>query len=154
MSGLRIRPGEEADVEAVAEIVARAYEGYVEEVGGRPGPMDADYSEAVRERKLFVAEDESGVAGLIVLALEGGHLEIENVAVEPRRQGAGVGRALLAFAEAQARDRGVEELRLFTHVVMLRNQRIYTRLGYVEVERRRDNGFERVFYAKRLPPGP
>ena len=34
---------------------------------------------------------------------------------------------------------------------MLRNQRIYTRLGYTEVERRSDNGFERVFYVKRLP---
>ena len=154
MSGLRIRPGVEADVVAVAEVVERAYEGYVEEVGGRPAPMDADYSEAARKRTLFVAEDESGIAGLIVLALEGGHLEIENVAVEPRCQGAGVGRALLAFAEAQARDRGVEELRLFTHVVMVRNQRIYIRLGYVEIERRSDNGFERVFYAKRLPPAP
>ena len=150
MSDLRIRPGEEADVATVAEIVERAYEGYVEEVGGRPAPMDADYSEAVRARTLFVAEDGSGIAGLIVLALDGDHLEVENVAVDPRRQGEGIGRALLAFAEEEARFRGVGELRLFTHVVMLRNQRIYTRLGYTEVERRSDNGFERVFYSKRL----
>ena len=72
MGAVRIRPGEEADVAAVAEIVERAYEGYVEEVGGRPAPMDADYSEAVRARTLFVAEDGSGIAGLIVLALDGG----------------------------------------------------------------------------------
>ena len=151
MGAVRIRPGEEADVAAAAEIVERAYEGYVEGVGGRPAPMDADYSEAVRAGTLFVAEDGAGIAGLIVLALDGGHLEVENVAVDPRRQGEGVGRALLAFAEEEARSRGVGELRLFTHVVMLRNQRIYTRLGYTEVERRNDNGFERVFYVKRLP---
>ena len=150
MTDLRIRPGEEADVAIAAEIVERAYEGYVEEVGGRPAPMDAEYSEAVRAQTLFVAEDGSGIAGLIVLGLEFG-FEVENVAVDPRRQGEGVGRALLAFAEEEARSRGVGELRLFTHVVMLRNQRIYTRLGYTEVERRNDNGFERVFYVKRLP---
>ena len=34
---------------------------------------------------------------------------------------------------------------------MLRNQRIYAQLGYTEVERRSDNGFERVFYSKHLP---
>ena len=34
---------------------------------------------------------------------------------------------------------------------MTRNQRIYGLLGYVEDERRTDNGFERVFYSKRLP---
>ena len=154
MSDLRIRPGEQADVAVVAEIVERAYEGYVEEVGGRPAPMDADHSEAVRAGTLFVAEDGSGIAGVIVLVRGGGHLEIENVAVDPRRQGSGVGRALLGFAETEARAGGIDELRLYTHVVMLRNQRIYTRLGYAEVERRSENGFERVFYSKRLPRAP
>jgi ribosomal protein S18 acetylase RimI-like enzyme len=148
---LRIRPGEIADAAAVAELVERAYEGYVEEVGARPAPMDADYSEAVRDGTLFVAEDGDGIAGAIVLDLESDHLEIENVAVAPARQGDGIGRALLAFAEDHARERGVGELRLFTHVVMTRNQRIYGLLGYTEVERRTDHGFERIFYSKRLP---
>jgi ribosomal protein S18 acetylase RimI-like enzyme len=148
---LRIRPGELADVDFVAELVERAYEGYVEEIGGRPAPMDADYAAAVRDGTLFVAEDGGEVAGAIVLVDEGEHLEIENVAVAPSRQGGGIGRALLAFAEEQARERGVAELRLFTHVVMTRNQRIYGLLGYTEIERRTDHGFERVFYSKRLP---
>jgi ribosomal protein S18 acetylase RimI-like enzyme len=148
---VRIRPGEMADVAAVAELVERAYEGYVGEIGVRPAPMDADYAATVREGTLFVAEDGGALAGAIVLVPEGDHVEIENVAVAPARQGAGVGRALLAFAEDQARQRGVAELRLFTHVLMTRNQRIYGLLGYTEVERRSDNGFERVFYSKRLP---
>ncbi len=147
----RTRPGEMADVAAVAALVERAYEGYVEEIGGRPAPMDADYAEAVRAGTLFVAEDGDEIAGAIVLVLEGDHLEIENVAVAPDRQGEGIGRALLAFAEEQARARGVGELRLFTHVLMTRNQGIYGLLGYTEVERRTDHGFERVFYSKRLP---
>ena len=63
--------------------------------------MDADYAETVREGTLFVAEDDGGIAGAIVLVPEGDHLEVENVAVEPGRQGGGIGRALLAFAEEQ-----------------------------------------------------
>jgi ribosomal protein S18 acetylase RimI-like enzyme len=148
---LRIRPGATADVKVVAELVERAYEGYVEEIGVRPAPMDADYGRTVREGTLFVAEDGGAVAGAIVLVDEGDHLEIENVAVAPARQGRGVGRALLAFAEDHARERGLGEIRLFTHVLMTRNQRIYGLLGYSEVERRTDNGFERVFYSKRVP---
>jgi ribosomal protein S18 acetylase RimI-like enzyme len=147
----RIRPGTEGDVEAVAEIVERAYEGYVKEIGGRPAPMDADYGKTVREGTLFVAEIEGAVAGAIVLVPEGEHLKVDNVAVEPGRQGGGIGRALLAFAEERARALGLDELRLFTHVMMTRNQRIYGLLGYTEVERRSENGFERVFYSRRLP---
>jgi ribosomal protein S18 acetylase RimI-like enzyme len=151
---LRIRPGEPADAAIVAGLVERAYAGYVEEIGGRPAPMDADYSETVREGTLFVAEDDEGIAGAIVLVPAVDHLAVDNVAVEPARQGAGVGRALLAFAEDHARDRGLGELRLFTHVLMVRNQRIYRRLGYGEDERRTDNGFERVFLSKRVAPAP
>lgn len=147
----RIRRGEPGDVAVVTELVERAYEGYVEEIGVRPAPMDADYSETVREGTLFVAEDDGAIGGAIVLVLEGDHLVVENVAVEPRRQGAGLGRALLAFAEERARELGVSELRLFTHVLMTRNQWIYGLLGYTEDERRADDGFERVFYSKRLP---
>jgi ribosomal protein S18 acetylase RimI-like enzyme len=148
--GVAIRPGVEGDEAAAAAIVERAYGGYVEEIGARPAPMDADYREAARAGTLFVAEDGPGIAGLIVLVEEPDHLEIENVAVAPERQGRGTGRTLLAFAESEARRRGLAEIRLFTHVVMVRNQRIYTRLGYTETERRADNGFERIFYSKRL----
>ena len=147
----RIRRGEPEDAAIVAELVERAYEGYVDEIGARPAPMDADYDETVSEGTLFVAEDRGTVAGAIVLVAEVDHLVIENVAVDPRRQGAGLGRALLAFAEERARELGLTELRLFTHVLMTRNQRIYGLLGYAEDERRADDGFERVFYSKRLP---
>ena len=55
------------------------------------------------------------------------------------------------FAEEEARSRGVGELRLFFFFNDTATTEIYTRLGYTEVERRSDNGFERVFYSKRLP---
>jgi ribosomal protein S18 acetylase RimI-like enzyme len=149
-TGVAIRPGGEDDVAAVTEIVDRAYEGYIEDLGTRPRPMDADHAAAARAGTLFVAEDGDGIVGLIVLVEEPGYLEIENVAVAPASQGRGTGRTLLGFAESEARRRGLSEVRLYTNVVMARNQRIYTRFGYVETGRRIENGFERLFYAKRL----
>jgi hypothetical protein len=37
-------------------------------------------------------------------------------------------------------------------VVMTESQRLYEHLGYVEVARRSEHGFERVFYEKLLIP--
>jgi ribosomal protein S18 acetylase RimI-like enzyme len=133
------------------ELVQRAYGHYVERIGMRPGPMDDDYEAAVRGRRAWVADVEGEVAGVLVLEAHEDHLLVENVAVEPGRQGQGIGRALLAFAEQHAANLGLPELRLYTHEKMTENQALYARLGYQEDERRRtEHGFDRVFMSKRL----
>jgi len=130
--------------------VQRAYDHYVPRIGLRPAPMDADYEAIVRAGRAWVAETEGAVAGVLVLEALEDHLLIENVAVDPHLQGRGVGRALLAFAEARAAELGLPELRLYTHVKMTENQALYARLGYREVERRAEKGFARVFMSKRI----
>jgi len=130
--------------------VQRAYGHYVERIGMRPGPMDADYEAVARGGDAWVADEGGEIAGLLVLEAHGDHLLIENVAVEPARQGQGIGRALLAFAEERAAELGLGELRLYTHIKMTENQALYARLGYREDERRCEQGFARVFMSKRL----
>ncbi len=147
----RIRPAAAADVAAITALVDRAYGVYVERIGGPPGPMHHDYAEKVRRCDTFVYDDE-GVAGLLVLTDEAGHLMLENVAVDPSRQGEGIGRALLDFTEDRAREAGRDEVRLFTHVKMTENQAIYRGRGYREFERRQGPGFELVFFSKSLRP--
>jgi ribosomal protein S18 acetylase RimI-like enzyme len=132
------------------DLVQRAYGHYVERIGMRPGPMDADYDAAVRDGHAWVADDDGEIAGLLVLEERSDHLLIENVAVEPSRQHQGIGRALLAFAEQRAAELELGELRLYTHVKMAENQALYARLGYREDERRSEQGFARVFMSKRL----
>jgi GNAT superfamily N-acetyltransferase len=170
---MRIRAAEPDDVEAIADIVERAYGVYVERIGTRPRPMDDDYGEQVRRGLVHVAEDGAEVVGLIVLIEgEGRHsgrtssryaasnttsmasqvLVIENVAVDPARQGEGIGRRLLDFAEEMARHAGIDTVALYTHEKMSENLALYARLGYEEDERRRENGFSRVFLSKRLAP--
>lgn len=144
-----VRRAEPAEAPVLHEIVERAYAVYIERVGRRPAPMDDDYDAKVRRGEVFVADD-GGVAGLIVLVGRADHLLVENVAVDPDRQGAGVGRTLLAYAERHAAERGLCELRLYTNEAMTENLGFYPRLGYREVGRRVEDGFRRVYYSKRL----
>jgi ribosomal protein S18 acetylase RimI-like enzyme len=145
----RIRRAGLADLPVVSGIVDRAYGVYVERIGMRPGPMDADYRGAIERELVWVAEEEA-VLGLIILVENPDHLLIENVAVDPARQGEGVGRALMDFAEDSARAAGLDVIRLYTHEKMSENLALYARLGYREFERRDEGGFDRVFLAKGL----
>ena len=151
---MRIRAAEPDDVEAIAAIVERAYGVYIERIGMRPGPMDDDYAEQVRRGLVHVAEngrgnageeDGAGIVGLIVLIEGEGRLVIENVAVDPARQGEGIGRRLLEFAEETACGAGFGTVALYTHEKMTENIALYARLGYEEDERRRVTAFGREF---------
>jgi len=145
-----LRPAIAADVPALRDLAERAYGVYVERIGRRPAPMNDDYGEKLRIAEVFVADDGGGVVGLIVLIPAADHVLIENVAVDPARQGAGIGRALLNLAEAYAGERGIDELRLYTNVTMVENIRLYTRLGYRETGRETTAAFRRVNFSKRL----
>jgi ribosomal protein S18 acetylase RimI-like enzyme len=150
-----IRLAQPEDVAAVGALVHAAYVHYVARIGAEPGPMRADYAALIAHAQVYVlivgADAQS--AGVLVLHYEPEVLWIENVAVDPRYQHHGLGRQLLAFAEDQARAAGSRELRLYTHELMVENIRLYQRLGYVEFDRRLDNGFRRVFMRKELQSG-
>jgi GNAT superfamily N-acetyltransferase len=65
-------------------------------------------------------------------------------------RGQGIGKALIQFCEAQARRLGLVSVRLYTNAKMTDNLSIYPRLGYIEVERRSEDGFDRVYFEKHL----
>jgi GNAT superfamily N-acetyltransferase len=88
--------------------------------------------------------------GLICLIPDEDGLLIENVAVHPEAQGTGLGRALMTFAEDEARRLGLDRLQLYTNEVMTENVAIYTHLGYREVGRHAEDGYRRVFMEKVL----
>lgn len=148
---MRFRRADESDIGDLAGIAEEAYAVYLPCLGGvRPEPMDADYVLAVREREVWVAVTDDEAAGFVVLVAQADHLLLENVAVRPGSQGRGVGRSLLTLAEERAGDLGVGEVRLYTNAVMIENQRLDRSLGYVETGRRKQSGFDRVFFAKVL----
>jgi N-acetylglutamate synthase-like GNAT family acetyltransferase len=148
-----LRDATPADREAIERLVEAAYGMYVERIGRRPAPMDADYAGLIGAGRVTVAERDGDVMGAIVLLPMADHLLVENVAVDPAAQRAGIGRRLMAHAEDEARALGLSELRLYTNEHMVENMAWYPRLGYRETERRSESGFARVFFAKRLGPG-
>jgi ribosomal protein S18 acetylase RimI-like enzyme len=148
---VHLRRATAEDADFLRELARTAYAHYVERVGREPGPMVDDYDARVAEDECWVASTEpADDVGYLVLRVEPDHLLLDNVAVDPRHQGHGIGRQLLAFAEERARAHGRDEIRLYTHVTMVENIALYTRLGYVETHRERENSFLRVFMAKRL----
>ena len=150
----RIRPATAEDVPLVTQIVEQAYRPHIRRMGKSPGPMLDDYAVRVAESVVWVIEEGGSVDGIIVLVPKPDHLLLDNVAVSPQRQGAGSGRKLLAFAEAEAIKRGFSEIRLYTHVKMVENQCLYASIGYQQTEIRVEQGFERVFMRKRLLDDP
>ena len=151
--GETIRPAALADIPAIRALVEAAYALYVPRIGRRPAPMDADYAAHVADGEAFVLEDGGALAGLVVWRAEPDHGFVDNIAVDPARQGRGVGRLLLAFVEREAAARGLPELRLYTHAKMTENLALYPRLGWTEFDRRVEDGFDRVFFRKRVARG-
>jgi N-acetylglutamate synthase-like GNAT family acetyltransferase len=113
MDGPRIRAATAGDVPAVTAIVDQAYRHYIARMGKLPGPMLDDYAARVLEGAVWVLEEGATVAGIIVLLPATDYLLLDNIAVSPARQGSGLGRRLLAFAEAEALRCGYAEIRLY-----------------------------------------
>jgi ribosomal protein S18 acetylase RimI-like enzyme len=150
MEEIRIRAATAADVPAIVDIVDRAYRHYIVRIGKPPGPMLDDYLARVSEDLVWVLQDGPAIAGILVLLTAPEYLLLDNIAIAPERQGRGMGRRLLAFAESEALRRGYREIRLYTHQTMIENQRLYASIGYEETGRGSEAGYDRVFMRKPL----
>lgn len=145
-----IRAAVASDAATVRRIVQAAYTPYIARIGRPPGPMLDDYPSRIAAGQTWVAEDGGRVVGVLVLEERADGLLLDNVAVDLGWQGRGIGRALIGFAEAKARKLGWREIRLYTHALMTENQALYHRLGFREVFRVVEKGFDRVYMAKPL----
>lgn len=150
-ASIRLRRAVSGDAAAIADCVARAYGPWVPRIGRKPWPMLQDYAAVVRDESVTVAEAADRVVGVLVLSRTAEGLLIENVAVDPSWQGQGVGRVLLRYAEQEARRLACSNVYLYTNELMVENIALYARYGYVEYERREEEGFRRVFMRKVIP---
>src|SRR5688572_6054489 len=139
-----------ADVPKVTALVNAAYGHYVERIGMVPRPMTDDYAEVIKNYQVTVAESQQTIVGVIVLTVTEEGFLIDNVAVDPAYRGKGLGKILLAFAEAEARRAGFDSLYLYTHEKMTENIALYARIGYVEYDRRSQGEFALVYMRKQL----
>jgi ribosomal protein S18 acetylase RimI-like enzyme len=144
------RPATRADVSKVAALVNAAYGHYVERIGMVPRPMTDDYAEVIANERVTVADSHGTIVGVIVLTVDDEGFLIDNVAVDPSYRGMGLGRSLLEYAEGEARRTGFDSIHLYTHEKMTENLALYSRIGYVEYDRRSHGEFSLVYMRKHL----
>lgn len=150
--GTLILRAQTPDIPPIQRITTAAYTKYITRIGKPPAPMTANYTTLLTTHDVFVLRpsEHDLLVGSIVLRAEGSKMHVNNLVVDPDAQGRGYGRILLNCAEDWARMKGCEEMALFTNVKMFENFGLYAKMGYEEVERRTENGFERVYFRKRL----
>ncbi|EED23307.1 conserved hypothetical protein [Talaromyces stipitatus ATCC 10500] len=137
------------DVFHIKFMVDAAFSKYIDRIGKPPAPMTADYSHIVSTQNAFVLLDcnvvdrSKRIIGFIALSQQSecdlkanaDSVNIDILVVDASAQGRGYGRALLNHAENEARRNGIWAVRM----------------GFVEVGRRTEKGFDRVFFRKDLP---
>jgi ribosomal protein S18 acetylase RimI-like enzyme len=143
-----MRPALPTEADVVRALVRAAYAHYVPRLGREPGPMGDDYARRITEDQVWVLVEQGELVGVVVLTERPESFLLQNVTVAPSAQGKGYGRRLITFAENEARLRGFAEVQLYTHVLMVENIALYQHLGFREIGRIHENGFDRVYMAK------
>lgn len=111
--------------------------------------MVADFAASVRDGHTSVALGPDGsVCGFAVFYPRGDHIHLENVAVAPAFQGHGIGKLLMSHCEQSALALGCGAIELYTNEKMTENLKLYPALGYAEIGRRQEDGFNRVYFRK------
>jgi GNAT superfamily N-acetyltransferase len=145
-----IRPATARDLPAVVALFALPGEGNeADRTPSAPGdgetaPLDPRYEAALArmagdpDNGLFVAEVDGAVVGTFQrtliqhVAYHGGTVsQIENVMVDPRVRGQGVGASMMRWAIDEARRRGCYRIQLTSNKARTRAHRFYERLGFV-----------------------
>lgn len=140
-----IRPFDDADAAAVREVfirvnqnlapdhMAEAFDAYVIRSLREEIDRITDYYKS-RDGSFFVVEQTTGFIGFYGLESAGPDaMELRRMYVDPSHQGSGIGRTLLAHAEAQARQRGKARLILSTSELQVAALSLYRASGYREL---------------------
>jgi GNAT superfamily N-acetyltransferase len=131
-----IRPAHASDAAAIAALSAQlGYPSTQAEILRRMAELGAQGRTAV-----LVAATDGVIAGWVAvredLVLESGTFaEIAGLVVDEGHRGRRIGEALVAAAEAWARERGHVRMRVRSNVVRERAHRFYERLGYTITKR-------------------
>ena len=129
-----LRAATDADVPAVAGLIAAAFEVYRHSL--EPPSSSLDKTPAAVRRELetataLVAIEAETLVGCVFYAPKEDHVYLSRLAVLPEYQGRGIARALLSAVEDETLDLGAEKIRLQVRLVQKRNRALYGSLGYV-----------------------
>ncbi|SHG38963.1 N-acetylglutamate synthase, GNAT family [Kaistia soli DSM 19436] len=152
-----LRQAAASDRDALVAMQRAAYEPNRTIIGGTPTPLSWDYDAVLDEWEVWLAEDEAGLCGALILEARPDELYIQSVAVAPAAKGRGVGNRLLAYDERRALQTSRDRLTLTANALMTFNIDWYGRKGFVvyEIEmigQRRRVHMAKALHASALPP--
>lgn len=107
--------------------------------------MAADYDEDVAAQRVVVIDVGGSVIGYMVAWPEPDAYFIDNIGVEPKAQGKGLGRRLIEHAATDAHRLGLPALRLYTNAAMVENLSMYAYLGFIATHCTVEKGFNRIY---------
>lgn len=154
-----IRQGRPAEAPRLAALLRAAFHDYLIGIGRTPPGEHSWLDGALSAGRVHVAEEAARPLGLLSVTHDAGaaRLTVDHLAVDPAAQGQGVGRALLAHAEAMARAAACREIRLHTVAQYDHLVQFYARAGFAVVHRgprpKGDDGFDRAFLRKTIRTG-
>ncbi|KAJ5817500.1 hypothetical protein N7447_007508 [Penicillium robsamsonii] len=140
------------EIPAIKAMIDSAYSKYIERIGKQPAPMTQDWDEVILTHEVLILRDNERIVGSITFRedKQTNSLKIDNVVVDPKVQSRGYGSYMIQYAEMEGQKQGMSSVRLFTNVKMFENLGYYPKLGFTETERRVEDGFERVYFCKKL----
>lgn len=146
-----IRTANINDLPAIQNCAEEAFAPYIASIGRKPAPMTDDFASLIEKSWLFVAVAvDGGLQGYVVCEPLTDTMHLENIAVGPNYRGKGIGGQLVKFCEDHAKANGFNTVELYTNEKMGDNIKMYVHLGYMEIDRRHDSGFDRVYFRKTL----
>jgi GNAT superfamily N-acetyltransferase len=137
-SGVTVRPmrGDSAEIAAVVALIRDSFADYVDRLDPPPSAVNEtpeSITELLSHEQGLVAEAGGAAVGCLFLQRrERGDIYIGRVAVARAHRRGGVGRALMAAAEAGARRLGGTRLTLGVRLALDGNRRFFASLGFTE----------------------
>jgi ribosomal-protein-alanine acetyltransferase len=132
--GLRIRPAEERDLDAMERIEVAVFE------SDRASRRQLRHAVRAPTILCLAAERGGALAGYAIIELRRASrvARLASIAVAPEASGRGLGRELLTAVEAAARARGCDRVRLEVRADNAPAQRLYDRTGYARFSQEAD----------------
>lgn len=140
------RSREDEDWPALLAMIHRAFafmEGRIDPPSSLHRLDAAGLAQKARDEICLLVRDQGAVVGCVFCAPRPDCLYIGKLAVEPGRQGKGIGRTLMQAAEERARALDLPALELQTRIELTENHAAFGRLGFVKVGETAHAGYDR-----------
>ena len=162
--GFKVRDARPSDSEAISRLCVEAYVEFRTTIGEtnwhRLRETLSRASDLAHEGQLIVAEDSSGVLGVVLYVRHGRTTErnlpgkiavMRTLAVSPSHRGKGIGHSLTCECIDRARKDGADAIALTTAEMMGVARPMYERLGFIkESELGKRFGAQHARYIRRL----